>query len=142
MGTVQKLTNVVIAGGTLMLAAALTVNLSANPSGAPGSTQSAMPAATATPARELVSTYCASCHNERLKTANLMLDKADAGQPANWPRRGKSDREAAQPRHAAAWCPATRQRHLRPDANWLESELIGRCDSSILVGLGVHRSTC
>jgi hypothetical protein len=30
------------------------------------------------PVGELVTTYCVSCHNERLKTANLALDKADA----------------------------------------------------------------
>jgi mono/diheme cytochrome c family protein len=34
----------------------------------------------ATPARALVDTYCVSCHNERLKTANLLLDKADSEQ--------------------------------------------------------------
>jgi hypothetical protein len=32
----------------------------------------------ASPARELVNTYCVSCHNDRLKTAGLALDKADA----------------------------------------------------------------
>jgi mono/diheme cytochrome c family protein len=31
----------------------------------------------ATPARELVTKYCVTCHNERLKTANLLLDKVD-----------------------------------------------------------------
>jgi mono/diheme cytochrome c family protein len=39
--------------------------------------------ATATPARELVSKYCVSCHNERLKTGGLSLDKADAVQVHN-----------------------------------------------------------
>jgi len=34
-------------------------------------------ASPATPVRELVATYCVACHNERSKTANLMLDKAD-----------------------------------------------------------------
>jgi Protein of unknown function (DUF1592)/Protein of unknown function (DUF1588)/Protein of unknown function (DUF1585)/Protein of unknown function (DUF1587)/Protein of unknown function (DUF1595) len=32
---------------------------------------------TASPVRELVSKYCVTCHNERVKTANLLLDKAD-----------------------------------------------------------------
>ncbi len=36
-----------------------------------------------TPARELVTTYCVSCHNEKLKTGNLVLDKADAEQVFN-----------------------------------------------------------
>jgi hypothetical protein len=37
----------------------------------------------ATPARELTTKYCVSCHNQKLKTANLMLDRADADHPAN-----------------------------------------------------------
>jgi cytochrome c5 len=40
-------------------------------------------AATTTPARELVTKYCVSCHNQKLKTANLMLDNADAGHVSN-----------------------------------------------------------
>src|SRR5437867_5725538 len=40
-------------------------------------------AAGVNPARELVTAYCISCHNERLKTANLALDKADAEQVFN-----------------------------------------------------------
>ena len=35
-------------------------------------------AASATPARELVTKYCVSCHNQKLKTGNIMLDEADA----------------------------------------------------------------
>jgi len=38
------------------------------------------PARATTPARALVTTYCVTCHNERTKTANLLLDKADAEQ--------------------------------------------------------------
>ena len=34
--------------------------------------------ASATPARELATRYCISCHNEKRKTANVALDKADA----------------------------------------------------------------
>ena len=98
------------AGGWLVVIAA---SLSTNPSGAPVSAQSAK-AADATPAGALVSTYCVSCHNERDKRANLMLDTADSGHPANaaetWE---KVDRQASQPRDASAWCPATGQRHLR-----------------------------
>jgi hypothetical protein len=36
-----------------------------------------------TPPRELVNKYCVSCHNQKLKTANLMLDAADAVHVAN-----------------------------------------------------------
>jgi len=39
--------------------------------------------APATPAAALVNQYCVSCHNQRLKTANLMLDRADSVNPAN-----------------------------------------------------------
>jgi hypothetical protein len=41
------------------------------------------PAPTSTPARDLVSKYCVSCHNQKLKTANLMLDAADAVHVSN-----------------------------------------------------------
>jgi hypothetical protein len=41
------------------------------------------PAASSTPAGELVNKYCVTCHNQRLKTANLMLDRADSVQVAN-----------------------------------------------------------
>jgi mono/diheme cytochrome c family protein len=33
------------------------------------------------PARELVNKYCVSCHNEKLKTAGLALDRTDADNP-------------------------------------------------------------
>ncbi len=36
-----------------------------------------------TPARALVTKYCVSCHNQKLKTANLMLDTADAAHVSN-----------------------------------------------------------
>jgi mono/diheme cytochrome c family protein len=40
-------------------------------------------AAATTPARELVTSYCVSCHNERLKTGGIALDKADTEQVFN-----------------------------------------------------------
>jgi hypothetical protein len=40
-------------------------------------------ASSGTPAGELVNKYCVSCHNQRLKTANLMLDRADSDHVAN-----------------------------------------------------------
>jgi len=36
-------------------------------------------AAVAAPQRAVVDRYCVTCHNEKLKTANLMLDKVDLG---------------------------------------------------------------
>jgi len=38
-------------------------------------------APSANPARELVNKYCVSCHNEKLKTAGLALERTDAGNP-------------------------------------------------------------
>src|SRR5689334_14150628 len=35
------------------------------------------------PARAMLDKYCVTCHNERLKTAGLMLDKADVEQPGS-----------------------------------------------------------
>jgi hypothetical protein len=40
-------------------------------------------ASSTTPAGDLVNKYCVSCHNQKLKTANLMLDRADSAQVAN-----------------------------------------------------------
>ncbi len=40
-------------------------------------------ASTDNPARELVNKYCVSCHNEKLKTAGLALDRTDADNPSN-----------------------------------------------------------
>src|SRR5277367_281168 len=38
-------------------------------------------AATPNPAREMVNKYCVSCHNEKLKTAGLALDRANTDNP-------------------------------------------------------------
>ena len=82
------------------------------------------PAPIATPAQTLVKSYCISCHNQRMKTANLALDTADAGQVANsaetWEKVIVQLRSRSMP-------PA---RSRRPDnatydavAAWLETEL-------------------
>ena len=76
-----------------------------------------------TPARALVSKYCVTCHNERLKTANLLLDKTDdhvANASDTWERvvvqlRGRSMPPANMPRPDNATYDAV--------ATWLESEL-------------------
>src|SRR5580704_13269767 len=36
-------------------------------------------------ARRVLDTYCVRCHNQRLKTAGLMLDKVDVGTPSAEP---------------------------------------------------------
>src|SRR5215831_9614666 len=77
-----------------------------------------------TPARELVSAYCVSCHNQRVQTAGLALDAADADHVANsaetWEKVIVKLRSRAMP-------PAGVR---RPDnatydrvASWLESEI-------------------
>ena len=77
-----------------------------------------------TPARALVSKYCVTCHNERLKTANLLLDTADADHVANAP--DTWEKVVVQLRSRAMPPPNM----PRPDnatydsvATWLESEL-------------------
>jgi len=78
MRTPQKLVTLMIACGSIGLIATISATLSANQSTPPPSVQSGTtPATTTTPARELVSTYCVSCHNQRVKTADLALDQAD-----------------------------------------------------------------
>jgi len=124
MRLVHKQLTATIACGSMALLASITANLSANQAGARVSAQSAPAAAPQTPARELVNGYCLSCHNERARTANLILDKADAERPANsaetWEKVIVKLRSRAMPP------PGVR----RPDnatydriANWLESEL-------------------
>ena len=76
------------------------------------------------PARELVTTYCVSCHNPKLKTGNFVINPADAdnvaGSPETWEKVVVKLRSRAMPP----------QRSRRPDnktydavAAWLETEL-------------------
>src|SRR5580704_6595442 len=68
--------------------------------------------------------YCVSCHNQKLKTANLLLDRADADHPANsaeaWEKVIVKLRSRAMPPPGMP----------RPDnatydsvSNWLEAEI-------------------
>ena len=66
-------------GGSVAFVAAISTTLAAQQS----SVQTASPRATATaaaqtPARELVTTYCVSCHNPRVNAGSLALDSVDA----------------------------------------------------------------
>jgi Protein of unknown function (DUF1592)/Protein of unknown function (DUF1588)/Protein of unknown function (DUF1585)/Protein of unknown function (DUF1587)/Protein of unknown function (DUF1595) len=90
----------------------------------PGLQSKTRPTTEASPARALVTKYCVTCHNERLKTANLLLDKADADHVANsaeiWERvvvqlRGRSMPPLNMPRPDIATYDAA--------ATWLETEL-------------------
>src|SRR3984893_553405 len=121
----QKQLTLMMACGSIAFIATISATLSAKQAGTPASTPPAAPGATAaTPARELVSTYCVGCHNERVKTANLTLDKADTEQVFNsaetWEKVVVKLRSRSMPP------PGVR----RPDnatydrvATWLESEL-------------------
>jgi hypothetical protein len=78
----------------------------------------------ATPARELVTGYCVSCHNDKLKTAGLALDRTDAEQVSNSPEIW--EKVIVKLRSRAMPPPGIR----RPDnatydkvADWLESEI-------------------
>jgi hypothetical protein len=77
-----------------------------------------------TPARELTNKYCVSCHNQKLKTANLALDRADSDHVSNsaeaWEKVIVKLRSRAMPPPGMP----------RPDnatydsvASWLESEI-------------------
>ena len=77
----------------------------------------------ASPARALVSKYCVTCHNERTKAANLLLDKTDdrvTNAAETWERvvvqlRGRSMPPSNMPRPDNATYDAV--------ATWLETEL-------------------
>ncbi len=82
------------------------------------------PAPPANPARDVVSKYCVSCHNQRLKTANFVLDGLDSQRVANsaeaWEKVIVKLRSRTMPPPGAP----------RPDnatydsaATWLETEL-------------------
>src|SRR5689334_22403598 len=55
------------------------VSSSGQASARPAAPQSAVPS----PARQLVTAYCITCHNERSNTGNLALDSADAEHVVN-----------------------------------------------------------
>src|SRR5579862_7491773 len=95
-----------------------------------------------TPARQLVTQYCVSCHNQKLKTGNVMLDEADAEHVFNsaetWEKVIVKLRSRSMPP------PGIR----RPDnatydavAGWLESEIDGNAAAHVNPGrsAGLHR---
>src|SRR5262245_22369336 len=117
--------SLMIACGSLVLAATISATLAADQASTQSSSQrGTAPAAAQTPARELVTTYCVSCHNQRLKTGNLMLDTVDGEQVSrsaeDWERVIVKLRSRAMPPPGAR----------RPDnatydrvATWLEAAL-------------------
>jgi mono/diheme cytochrome c family protein len=129
MRTGQKQLTVLMACGSLALIASISATLSADQSPTPlpaqGAAATASPSATAnTPARELVTAYCVTCHNQRLKTANLALDNLDTEHVFNsadtWEKVVVKLRSRSMPPPSAR----------RPDnatydrvSSWLENEL-------------------
>ena len=114
-----------MAYGSIALVATISATLSAKQAGTPVPAQGGtLSAADTSPARELVKTYCVTCHNERLKTAGLALDNVDADHVFNsadtWEKVVVKLRSRAMPPPSAR----------RPDnatydrvATWLENEL-------------------
>src|ERR1700704_1461103 len=143
MRTRQKQLTLMMACGSIALIATISATLSASQAGQPPSTPPAATSATAAaPARELVGTYCVTCHNERVKTANLALDKADPEQVFNsgetWEKVVVKLRSRSMPPPGAR----------RPDnatydrvAAWLESELDRAAAAHVNPGrsAGLHR---
>src|SRR5262245_63167012 len=84
MRTRQKRFALMIACGSMVLVATISATLAADQSSTQASPlRGSTPAPAQTPPRELVTTYCVTCHNERRKTANLMLDRVDADDVSN-----------------------------------------------------------
>ena len=81
-------------------------------------------ASAATDARAFLDRHCVACHNDRLRTANLLLDEADVAHSgagaATWEKVGRKLRSGAMP-------PAGRRRPepaaLDSFVTWLETEL-------------------
>ena len=125
-----------MAFGSIALVATISATLSANQSGMRATAQGGTTSATATtPARELVTTYCVTCHNQRIKTANLALDNVDADHVFNsadtWEKVVVKLRSRAMPPPAAR----------RPDnatydrvATWIENELDRAAETNLNPG--------
>src|SRR6202158_6066069 len=139
----QDQCTLLMACGSIALIATISATPSANQAGTPASTTpGATSAAAATPARELLGTYCLTCHNERVKTANLALDAADTEQVFNsgetWEKVVVKLRSRSMPPPGAR----------RPDnatydrvATWLEGELDRAAAAHVNPGrsAGLHR---
>ncbi len=125
MRTPQQQLTFVVTVAAIALVAVISATASARQSGpAPAAQTETTSAATPTPARELVSTYCIGCHNDKVKSGNLSLQNVDAQQVFNsaeaWEKVVVKLRTRAMPPPNAR----------RPDnatydrvATWLESEL-------------------
>ncbi len=82
------------------------------------------PAAAVDPNQQLINQYCVGCHNQKLKTANLMLDKLDLAHPdkdaVKWERAIRKLRGGMMPPPGMPRPPAARVNAL---ATYLETSL-------------------
>jgi mono/diheme cytochrome c family protein len=136
MRTRQTQLTLMMVCGSFALVATISATLSADQSPTPAASQGATASTTApTPARELVTAYCVTCHNQRVKTANLALDNVDADHISNaadtWEKVVVKLRSRAMPPPSAR----------RPDnatydrvAGWLENELDRAADAHVNPG--------
>src|SRR5262249_12294862 len=92
------------------------------PQKTPGSTASTF--APSSPQRTILNQYCVACHNEKLKTAGLMLDKLDVsnvgGNGAAWEKVLQKVRAGSMPPAGVARPDAATYNSL---ATYLETEL-------------------
>jgi mono/diheme cytochrome c family protein len=95
-----------------------------------------------TPAHELVTKYCVSCHNQKLKTANLLLDSADAVHVSNsaetWEKVLVKLRSRSMP---PPGIPRPDNATYNSVAAWLESEIDRAAAAHVNPGraAGLHR---
>jgi len=125
MRTRQQQLTLMMTGGAIALIAVISTTVSARQSSPAVPAQTGTTSAAApTPARELVSTYCVGCHNDKVKSGSLSLQNIDAQQVFNsaetWEKVVLKLRTRAMPPPNAR----------RPDnatydrvATWLEGEL-------------------
>src|SRR6266567_2261920 len=90
-----------LAGLLIVAVAGCTIVTSAGSARVHAAPQQPPSSPSAIPPRSLVERYCVSCHNERLKTAGLMLDTADmqnvAKEGATWEKVVRKLRAGAMP---------------------------------------------
>ena len=116
-------------GVAVTLCVCLQVQTSAQQAGrqqvaSPPSSPAAGAVTPASSARRLLDRYCVTCHNERLKTADLRLDRIDVANPGAERRSlGKGRAQGAHGHHATVQLPQPSQDDRRALLTWLETSL-------------------
>src|SRR5262245_54129121 len=103
---------------------ALAAMLCCSPGSAPAAGQARTPASAAADAGAVLKQYCVTCHNDRLKTADLALNQLDPAKvqenPAIWEQVVRKLRTGTMPPPGS---PRPGQAGYDLTAGWLESEL-------------------